>query len=424
MSARVSFLQFLRDWLPDRGYPIARSPIRALLAGTLVTVLLSSLVLASFLAVSSPPPLLPVVQPGREAERVVLAGYVTGIAVEENGKLLWADESSGQLLSLTSDGTSPAVLLEGLHEPQGMAVDAAGNVYFTEYTRDTVSVLVPGLSTPRLVLEGLDHPTAIAVDGAGNLYFIEGPNAARIDWSGYWTDAPCGLRIVRFDHVTSTLTTLLTWTGGRGQYRGFCDIFADRSGDLYYTTGGRGTVERLHLPSLSSEVLVSGLEIARGAAVDAQGNVFIGDYRYVGVLVRGTHVPVRLSGFGCGGQVTVDGAGNVYYRDKSQRHILHVPASRVRSILGAETPTLPWPFNLLAAEAIFGLTALPAIVGAWIAYGRRNHRWYRAFEVHQTPKVRLPPDAGQEASRSTPGGTRLTRLQLILKGRVGRRHPF
>jgi hypothetical protein len=175
----------------------------------------------------------------------------------------------------------------------------------------------------------------------------------------------------------------------------------DVSGDLYYSTGGRGTIERLRRDAATPDVLVTGLEIANALAVDEDGNVFFSDTRRVYLLPPEGTEPIKLSGSmaKCSYRVAVAHEGNVYYADLGGI-IWKVPASRVLALGGAEARTLPWPLEVLPPQALFALAAVPAILGVWIAYGRRNHRWYRVFKLRHTPTIPSFLDGGQQTTRS------------------------
>jgi len=135
-----------------------------------------------------------------------------------------------------------------LYQPYGVAVDASGNFYLTSYnqhrvfkvnTTGTISVVAgngaPGYSGDGVVGGAgnatLNHPWAVAVDGSGNVYIADYSNC-----------------IVRKVDSAGTITTIAGTPNSCG----------------YTGDGGKGTAAQLYQPA--------------GVAVDALGNLFIGDY--------------------------------------------------------------------------------------------------------------------------------------------------
>jgi sugar lactone lactonase YvrE len=236
-----------------------------------------------------------------------------GMVVESKGTLYWVSWGSGQLLALAKAATSPTVLLNGLNSPQSVGVDGAGNLYYTEYFRGTISVLPAGSSTPSVLLSGLSFPNYLSVDSVGNVFFIQGET--------------CGDRISKYDHVAGMVATILTAPGPRNTDLGFGGVFIHPSGDLYYTTCARGTVERLRSGSSTPEVILTGLRASNGIAVDVEGNIFFTEYyTRVSMLESGSDDPTTLATEGRSRNLlTIDAERNVYYSDNIGGVIWKVP---------------------------------------------------------------------------------------------------
>ncbi|GAB3625896.1 Serine/threonine-protein kinase PknD [Pandoraea terrae] len=227
--------------------------------------------------------------------------------------LLSTPGAAGTITTYAGGGPGPGEVATavGLASPSGVAIDGAGNRYVAVaaasqvYRIDTAGMLsvVAGNGTPGFSGDGgaatgaqLNNPTGVAVDAAGNVYIADQGNyrIRKVDKSG-------------------TITTM----AGNGP--GF-------SGD-----GGAATSAQLAFPF--------------GVAVDAAGNVYIGDtsnFRIRKVDTSGTITTIAGNGTlgfsGDGGAATsaqlafpqgvaVDAAGNVYIADSDNGRIRKVDAS-------------------------------------------------------------------------------------------------
>ena len=183
-----------------------------------------------------------------------------GVAVDAAGNLFIADRTNHRIRKVDTAGVIATVAGNGtagfsgdggsaasaqLNQPNGLAVDTAGNLYIAEVSNhrirkvDTAGIIttVAGNGTSGFSGDGgpatsavLFNPIGIAVDAVGNLFIVDNGNH----------------RIRKVDAATGIITTV----AGDGT-NGF-------SGD-----GGAATSASLNFP--------------RGVAVDAAGNLYIGD---------------------------------------------------------------------------------------------------------------------------------------------------
>ncbi len=252
-----------------------------------------------------------------------------GVAVDGSGNLYIADWSNQRIRKVDADGSISTVAGDGtegysgdggaataaqLSGPSGVAVDGSGNLYIADsgnqrirkVDADGAITTVAGDGTEGYSGDGgaataarLADPSGVAVDGSGNLYIADRSN-----------------RRIRKVDVDGAITTV----AGDGT-KGY-------SGD-----GGAATAAQLSGPS--------------GVAVDGSGNLYIADWsnqRIRKVDADGVITTVAGDGtYGFGGDggaataaqlsspsgVAVDGSGNLYIADRSNRRIRKVDADGV-----------------------------------------------------------------------------------------------
>jgi sugar lactone lactonase YvrE len=221
-----------------------------------------------------------------------------GIALDGDGNLYVTEYSAGRIRKLTkADNYAVSTLQSGLSKPVGVAVDGDGNVYVVEYGANRVSKLTKAGATytKSILASGFSELSGVAVDGDGNLYITE--RGAQ--------------RIHKLTKAGDTYTpSILAGSGSIGA--------ADHSDPLQATFSG-----------------------PEGIAIDGDGNLYIGDLgssqrirkltraeSYAVSTPAGTGVTSPFQD-GLGNQATfnvprgvaVDGDGNVYVADTSNRRI-------------------------------------------------------------------------------------------------------
>ena len=315
----------------------------------------------------------------------------SGVAVDGAGNLYIADTFNHRIRKVDSTGTITTVAGTGqygfggdggpatavrLAYPDDVAVDGAGNLYIAESSDDRVrkvdstGTITTIAGTGRFGFRGdggpavkadLFNPSGVAVDGAGNLYIADVSNH----------------RIRKVDS-TGTITTI-AGTGGSGfsgdggpaveaklyNPRG---VAVDGAGNLYIAESGNERIRKVDSTGTITTIAGTGergfsgdggpaveakLYNPRGVAVDGAGNLYIADYsnkRIRKVDSTGTITTVAGTGqYGFSGDdgpapaarlafprgVAVDGAGNLYIADFGNH--------RIRKLTPMTGPVTPVP---------------------------------------------------------------------------------
>ena len=206
----------------------------------------------------------PATTPTRYTTRVLLSGQLRpdDLAFDAQGHLLFSDFYHGTVSRLNADG-SVTVLASGLAGPEGIVPLADGTMIIAEQRTNRILALAPGEKSPT-VLRTLP---------------------------GMPSTAPCkdGVDGIALDATTNTL------------------IVPDSP---------IGNVYRMSLDGTKLMLLVSGIVRPVGAAVDAQGTVYVADEcGGAVVLISPAGKTTRVGGFGMPDDVAFDHHGNLLVID-------------------------------------------------------------------------------------------------------------
>ena len=233
--------------------PAGRSRARAPTASPTATVI------PTRSAVSSPPP-----APQQYTSHVILSGAVRpdDLTFDQQGRLLFSDFYNGTVSRINANGTVTTIL-SGLGGPEGLVVLSDGTLIIAEQRTNRLLSLAPGATSPTV------------------LRALPGTPSAK----------PCkdGVDGMAFDATTQTL------------------IIPDSP---------TGNVYRMSLDGRTLTLLASGIARPVGAAVDAQGTIYVAD-ECGGALWRITHdgKTTRIGGFGMPDDVVFDQHGNILIVD-------------------------------------------------------------------------------------------------------------
>ncbi len=210
-------------------------------------------------SVSSPPS-----APQRYTSHVILSGAARpdDLTFDQQGRLLFSDFYNGTVSRINANGTV-TTMLSGLAGPEGLVVLSDGTLIIAEQRTNRILSLAPGASSPTMLRALPGTPsTEQCKDG------VDG---------------------IAFDATTQTL------------------IIPDSP---------TGNVYRMSLDGKMLTLLASGIARPVGAAVDAQGTIYVAD-ECGGALWRITRdgKTTRIGGFGMPDDVVFDQHGNILVID-------------------------------------------------------------------------------------------------------------
>jgi len=289
-----------------------------------------------------------------------------GVAVDAAGNVYVADYGNGAVKMIPSGSATPVTIGSGYFTgPYGVAVDASGNLIVADIGSNSVSVIPAGSNTPITIGTGFNTPYSVAADGVGNIYVANygDTNIKEIKpVGGYYINPalPAGLS---FNCNTGIISGTPTTTNAAANYtvsaynsngRASATIniqvtlppvpTISYSSPQIYTAG----VAITPLAPVSSNVspynystspiaLGAGFSSPSGVAIDAAGNLYVGDFdnHLVKEIMAGSGTVITLAPgftFSSPNGVALDVAGNLYVGDSGANMVYKIPA-------GGGTPT-------------------------------------------------------------------------------------
>lgn len=251
---------------------------------------------------------------GKGAEAAFRTPY--GLATDAAGNVYVADSDNNKIRKITADGTvttiagtgiigsaDGAALIAQFNYPHGLVLDATGNIYVADAGNNMIRKITPagivstvagngkvGLVNGPAATAEFNFPAGITLDQAGNLYVADGTNKC--------------IRKITPDGIVSTFTE---------SSFGFPEgIVTDNTGNLYVADAASNVIRKVTPNGTVSTYAGSIPGYHDGAAADAK--------------------------FANPEGIAVDAAGNLYIGDLSNNAVRKItPAGLVSTIAGATT---------------------------------------------------------------------------------------
>ena len=329
--------------------------------------------------------------------------YPYGTAVDASGNVYVADLGNAVIRKITpagvvstlagtqgapgsADGTGTAA---SFNAPYDVATDAAGNVYVADGGNNAIRKITPaGVVTTFAGTAGVSgsadgtgsaasfsQPTGIAVDGLGNIYVADASNYTirKITPGG----------VVTTIAGTAGVIGSANGTGAAASFSSLYGLAVDQSGNIYVGDYGNNLVRKITPAGVVSTLAGNGsagyidatgtaasFDGPYGVAVDALGNVFVGDtYNNYIRKIDPNRVVTTIAGSGYGNTgsangngtaasffypvgISIDASGNIYVPDIENQIIRELPTTGYSII----TPILPYGLSYDATTSIISGT--------------------------------------------------------------------
>jgi sugar lactone lactonase YvrE len=230
-----------------------------------------------------------------------------GIAIDALDNVYIADTNQNEVLKETPSAggyiqstvvSSPTATL-----PSGIAVDSSGNVYTNKRNQLVKETLSSGVYTQSPIPTiALDYPFGLAVDHTGNVYVAD-PGQVQVLEESPSGGAYSESTVVMFTSADKLPMDVAVDAGG--------DVYIVLSDEIYPNHDSENNDVLKETPSpggyIQTTVASSGLNDATGIALDALGNVYIGDtdnnrvvklqqgaVDFGAVNVHGTSLPISM----------------------------------------------------------------------------------------------------------------------------------
>jgi hypothetical protein len=243
---------------------------------------------------------LPALRPAGAAGAATAAQAVAGGPFPV-GTIIVADSGRNQVVVAPPGGVPTYTIGTGLNAPRGVAVDRTGNVYIAD-TGNRRVVRVPADGGPQTEV-GVDlNAAGVAVTSTNDVLIADGDRVVRVPADG---------------GPQSTVGTGFGWVRG---------IAADWAGNVYVADNLEHSVVVVPADGGPQTRVGMGLTLPTGVAVTVAGDVLAAHSFGIDKIAAGGGAQTRLATVWNAGGVAVDAAGNVLVGDTLRDRVVRVGA--------------------------------------------------------------------------------------------------
>lgn len=222
--------------------------------------------------------------------------FPSGVAIQNDGKILIADFGNGLLKRMDADGSNIVTLGSGF-DPFGVTVQPNGKIVLADYTQGVKRMDPDATNIESFLLSELYLSSGIAIQNDGKIVVsvTDDSNIIRLDSNGTNSEilgsgfnSPYALaiqddgKIVVADtnnnvikRMDSDGTNIVTLASGLNSPSG---IFIQADGKIVFTDSGNNTVKRMDADGTNITSIATGLNYPLGIAMQTDGKIVVCDF--------------------------------------------------------------------------------------------------------------------------------------------------
>jgi len=242
-----------------------------------------------------------------------------GVAIDPSGNIYVANTGNGTISKYNSAGILQGTFGTGLTNPMAITFDAAGNAYVLDVGANGGTGRVYEFNSAGVLQRTLNPTGANLGNGFGIAYNASNGNLYVTNGGGYISEfTTAGVAV-----ATITTAPINTPEG----------IVVDASGNIYEVDNGTGDVYKFSSTGTYISTIVTGLTNPFGLAIDAAGDLFVGnseDFFFGGTGALYEYSPTgtlitTISGLTDPEGIAIDSKGNAWVSDATNNTFIEYP---------------------------------------------------------------------------------------------------
>ncbi|MBC7641829.1 MAG: leucine-rich repeat protein, partial [Flavobacterium sp.] len=184
-------------------------------------------------------------------------GYPTGIAIQQDGKIVFADANSNIIKRMNADGSGIETLGSGFNFPNDVAIQQDGKIIIADRNSNQIKRMNPDGTNIEVLGSGFNFPSGVAIQQDGKIVIADTNNNAikRMNADG-----------TNIEILGSGLSVPT-------------DVVIQNNGKIVFTNDNYG-VKRMDSSGLNIEMLITGCIFPYGIALEQNGNIIVAENYY------------------------------------------------------------------------------------------------------------------------------------------------